>query len=119
MRFLSEGMRRPNFIHERSRIHTHSQRTFGCTDQEGKEDWISNEVSGARGTTFYTLISKCHRQGLDATASPPKAWAAEQAKIRQALAQTAGVPMSIERLSRIGLRGLGFTDTNIHHEHVI
>ena len=49
----------------------------------------------------------------------PKAWAAEQAKIRQALAQTAGVPMSIERLSKIGLRGLGFTDTNIHHEHVI
>ena len=34
MRFLSEGMRRPNFIHERSRIHAHGQRTFGCSYQE-------------------------------------------------------------------------------------
>ena len=28
MRFLSEGMRRPNFIHEISRIHAHSQSTL-------------------------------------------------------------------------------------------
>ena len=31
MRFLSEGIRRPNFIHEVSRIRVHSQSTFGCS----------------------------------------------------------------------------------------
>ena len=29
MRFLSEGIRRPNFIHEVSRIHAHSQSPIG------------------------------------------------------------------------------------------
>jgi len=80
----------------------------------GKKNWLfmGDAQTGARAATFYTLISNAHREGIDATAYltdifkrlptetnqsahrlTPKAWAAEQAKIRQALAQTAVVPM--------------------------
>jgi hypothetical protein len=80
----------------------------------GKKNWLfmGDAQTGARAATFYTLISNAHREGIDATAYltdifkrlptetnqsahrlTPKAWAAEQAKIRQALAQTAVAPM--------------------------
>lgn len=80
----------------------------------GKKNWLfmGDAQTGARAATFYTLISNAHREGIDVTAYltdifkrlptetnqsahrlTPKAWAAEQAKIRQALAQTAVVPM--------------------------
>jgi hypothetical protein len=76
----------------------------------GKKNWLfmGDAQSGARAATFYTLISNCHRQGIDATAYltdifkrlptetnqtihrlTPKAWAAEQAAKRHALAQSA------------------------------
>lgn len=75
----------------------------------GKKNWlfIGDAQSGDRAATFYTLIDHCHRQGIDATAYltdiftrlpretnqtvhrlTPKAWAVEQASLRQAVAQT-------------------------------
>lgn len=80
----------------------------------GKKNWLfmGDAQSGARAATFYTLISNCQRQGIDATAYltdifqrlpaetnqsvhrlTPKAWAAEQAAKRHALAQSAVVQM--------------------------
>jgi transposase/regulator of replication initiation timing len=80
----------------------------------GKKNWLfmGDAQSGARAATFYTLISNCHRQGIDATAYltdifkrlptetnqtihrlTPKAWAADQAAKRHSLAQTAIVQM--------------------------
>ena len=76
----------------------------------GKKNWLfmGDAQSGARAATFYTLISNCHRQGIDATAYltdifkrlptetnqtihrlTPEAWTAEQAAKRHALAQSA------------------------------
>jgi transposase len=80
----------------------------------GKKNWLfmGDAQSGARAATFYTLISNCHRQGIDATSYltdifkrlptetnqtvhrlTPKAWAAEQAAKRHSLAQSAIVQM--------------------------
>ena len=80
----------------------------------GKKNWLfmGDPTSGDRAATFYTLIGNCHRQGNNAEAYltdifqrlptetnrtvhrlTPKAWAAEQAALRQALAQSAVVPM--------------------------
>lgn len=80
----------------------------------GKKNWLfmGDAQSGARAATFYTLISNCHRAGIDATAYladifkrlpletnqsvhrlTPKAWAAEQAALRQALAQATVVQL--------------------------
>ena len=80
----------------------------------GKKNWLfmGDAKSGARAATFYTLISNCHRQSIDATAYltdifkrlpteknhtvhrlTPKDWAAEQAAKRHALAQSALVQM--------------------------
>ena len=73
---------------------------------------MGDAQSGARAVTFYTLISNCHRQGIDATAYltdifkrlptetnqtihrlTPKVWAADQATKLNALAQSAIVHM--------------------------
>lgn len=80
----------------------------------GKKNWLfmGDAASGDRAATFYTLIGNCHRQGINAEAYltdlfkrlsietnqtvhrlTPKAWAAEQAALRQALAQSAVLPM--------------------------
>jgi transposase len=80
----------------------------------GKRNWLfmGDAQSGARAATFYTLIGNCHREGIEATAYltdvftrlptetnrtvhrlTPKAWAAEQASMRQALAQTVFMPV--------------------------
>ena len=80
----------------------------------GKKNWLfmGDAQSGARAATFYTLIGNCHRQGIDATSYlsdlfkrlptetnqtvhrlTPKAWAADQAAMRHALAQSAVVQM--------------------------
>jgi hypothetical protein len=80
----------------------------------GKKNWLfmGDPQTGTRAATFYTLIGNAHREGIDATAYltdifkrlptetnqtaqrlTPKAWAAEQATLRQALAQSAVVPM--------------------------
>ena len=80
----------------------------------GKKNWLfmGDPTSGDRAATFYTLIGNCHRQGINAEAYltdifqrlptetnqtvhrlTPKAWAAEQATLRQALAQSAVLPM--------------------------
>ena len=80
----------------------------------GKKNWLfmGDPTSGDRAATFYTLIGNCHRQGINAEAYltdifkrlptetnqtvrrlTPKAWAAEQAALRQALAQSAVLPM--------------------------
>jgi hypothetical protein len=74
----------------------------------GKKNWLfmGDAQSGQRAATFYTLIDHCHRLGTDATAYltdiftrlpsetnqtvhrlTPKAWAAEQAALRQAVTQ--------------------------------
>lgn len=81
-----------------------------CPTAIGKKNWLfmGDAQSGARAATFYTLITNCHRQGIDATAYltgifqrlPTEtnqtihrltlnAWAAEQAAKRHALAQSA------------------------------
>jgi hypothetical protein len=78
----------------------------------GKKNWLfmGDSTSGERAATFYTLIGNCHREGIDAFAYltdvfkrlpaetnksvhrlTPKAWAAEQAAVRQALAQSAAL----------------------------
>lgn len=80
----------------------------------GKKNWLfmGDAQSGARAATFYTLITNCHRQCIDATSYQtdifkrlptetnqsvhsltPKAWAADQATMRHALAQSAVVQM--------------------------
>ena len=80
----------------------------------GKKNWLfmGDPTTGDRAATFYTLIGNCHRQGINAEAYltnifqrlptetnqtvqrlTPKAWAAEQATLRQALAQSAVLPM--------------------------
>ena len=80
----------------------------------GKKNWLfmGDAQSGARAATFYTLIGNCHRAGIDATAYltdlfkrlptetnqtvhrlTPNAWAAEQAALRHALAQSAVAPV--------------------------
>ena len=80
----------------------------------GKKNWLfmGDATTGDRAATFYTLIGNCHRQGINAEAYltdmfkrlptetnqtvhrlTPKAWAAEQAALRQALAQSAVLPM--------------------------
>ena len=80
----------------------------------GKKNWLfmGDPTSGDRAATFYTLIGNCHRQGINAEAYltdifkrlptetnrtvyrlTPKAWAAEQAALRKALAQSAVLPM--------------------------
>ena len=79
----------------------------------GKKNWLfmGDAQTGSRAATFYTLIDNCHRTGIDATAYltdifkrlptetnktvhrlTPRAWAAEQAAMRQALAQSLVVP---------------------------
>jgi transposase len=78
----------------------------------GKKNWLfmGDAQTGARAATFYTLISNAQREGVDATTYltdifkrlptetthtvhrlTPNAWAAEQAALRQALAQSAVV----------------------------
>ena len=78
----------------------------------GKKNWLfmGDAQTGARAATFYTLISNAQRERVDATTYlteifkrlptetthtvhrlTPKAWAAEQAALRQALAQSAVV----------------------------
>ncbi len=80
----------------------------------GKKNWLfmGDAQTGQRAATFYTLIGNCHREGVDATAYltdifkrlptetnqtvhrlTPKAWAAEQATMRQALAQAVVAPV--------------------------
>jgi hypothetical protein len=80
----------------------------------GKKNWLfmGDATTGDRAATFYTLIGNCHRQGINAEAYltdmfkrlptetnqtvhrlTPKAWAAEQAALRQALAQSAVLPL--------------------------
>ena len=80
----------------------------------GKKNWLfmGDATTGDRAATFYTLIGNCHRQGINAEAYltdifkrlptetnqtvhrlTPKAWAAEQAALRQALVQSAVLPM--------------------------
>jgi hypothetical protein len=80
----------------------------------GKKNWLfmGDATTGDRAATFYTLIGNCHRQGINAEAYltdmfkrlptetnqtvhrlTPKAWAAEQAALRQALAQSAVLAM--------------------------
>ncbi len=80
----------------------------------GKKNWLfmGDPTTGDRAATFYTLIGNCHRQGINAEAYltdifkrlltktnqtvhrlTPKAWAAEQATLRQALVQSAVLPM--------------------------
>lgn len=80
----------------------------------GKKNWLfmGDATTGDRAATFYTLIGNCHRQGINAEAYltdifqrlptetnqtvhrlTPKAWAAEQTALRQALAQSAALPM--------------------------
>ena len=80
----------------------------------GKKNWLfmGDAQSGARAATFYTLIGNCHRAGINAEAYlteifkrlptetnqtahrlTPKNWAAEQVALRQALAQTAVMPV--------------------------
>ena len=80
----------------------------------GKKNWLfmGDPTTGDRAATFYTLIGNCHRRGINAAAYltdifqrlptetnhnvhrlTPKAWAAEQATLRQALAQSAVLPM--------------------------
>jgi transposase len=75
----------------------------------GKKNWLfmGDSQTGSRAATFYTLIGNCHREGINATAYltdiftrlpaatnqtvhrlTPKAWAAEQAALRQAVVQT-------------------------------
>ncbi|MDZ4286995.1 MAG: transposase [Prosthecobacter sp.] len=75
----------------------------------GKKNWLfmGDAQSGDRAAAFYTLIGNCHREGIDAIAYltdiftrlpsetnqtvhrlTPKAWAAEQAALLQAVAQT-------------------------------
>lgn len=78
----------------------------------GKKNWLfmGDATTGERAATFYTLIGNCHREGLNAEAYltsiferlpretnqtvhrlTPKAWAAEQSALHQALAQSAVV----------------------------
>ncbi len=78
----------------------------------GKKNWLfmGDAQSGSRAATFYTLISNCHREGINATAYltdiftrlptetnqtvhrlTPKAWAAQQAARSQALVQSAAL----------------------------
>ncbi len=80
----------------------------------GKKNWLfmGDATTGDRAATFYTLIGNCHRQGINAEAYltdifkrlptetnqtvhrlTPKVWAAEQAALRQALAQSAVLPL--------------------------
>ena len=80
----------------------------------GKKNWLfmGDKESGSRAATFYTLIGNCHREGLNAETYltsiferlpyetnqtvhrlTPKAWAAEQSALRQAVAQTAVLPV--------------------------
>lgn len=80
----------------------------------GKKNWLfmGDAQTGSRAAIFYTLIDNCHRTGIDATAYltdifkrlptetnktvhrlTPQAWAAEQAAVRQALAQSVVVSM--------------------------
>jgi transposase len=80
----------------------------------GKKNWLfmGDAMTGDRAATFYTLIGNCHRQGINAEAYltdifkrlptetnqtvqqlTPQAWAAEQAALRQALAQSAVMPV--------------------------
>ena len=80
----------------------------------GKKNWLfmGDATTGDRAATFYMLIGNCHRQGINAEAYltdmfkrlptetnqtvhrlTPKAWAAEQAALRQALAQSAVLAM--------------------------
>ena len=80
----------------------------------GKKNWLfmGDPSTGDRAATFYTLIGNCHRQGINAEAYltdifkrlptetnqtvhrlTPKAWAAEQATLRQAVMQSAVVSM--------------------------
>lgn len=80
----------------------------------GKKNWLfmGDAQSGSRAAAFYTLIGNCHRAGIDATAYltdlfkrlptvtnrtvnrlTPHAWAAEQAAMRQAVAQSVVVPL--------------------------
>jgi len=80
----------------------------------GKKNWlfIGDAQTGDRAATFYTLIGNCHREGIDAEAYltdifkrlptatnqtvhrlTPKAWAAERAAMRQALAQAVVAPV--------------------------
>lgn len=75
----------------------------------GKKNWLfmGDPQTGSRAATFYTLIGNCHREGINATAYltdiftrlptetnqtvhrlTPKAWAAGQAAMRQAVVQT-------------------------------
>jgi hypothetical protein len=72
---------------------------------------MGDAESGSRAATFYTLISNAQREGINAEAYltdifkrisfettrtihrlTPKAWAAEQAALRQALAQATVAP---------------------------
>lgn len=78
----------------------------------GKKNWLfmGDKDSGARAATFYTLIGNCHRESINAEAYladvferlpketnqtvhrlTPKAWATEQAALKQALLQSAMV----------------------------
>ncbi len=80
----------------------------------GKKNWLfmGDAQTGARAATFYTLISNAQREGINAEAYltdifkripmettrtihrlTPKAWAAEQTALRQALAQSAVAQM--------------------------
>ena len=80
----------------------------------GKKNWLfmGDAQTGARAATFYTLIGNCHRVGIDATTYltdlfkrlptetnqtvhrlTPQAWATEQIAMRNALAQSAMLPM--------------------------
>jgi hypothetical protein len=73
---------------------------------------MGDATKGDRAATFYTLIGNCPRQGINAEAYltdifkrlptqtnqtvhrlTPQAWAAEQAALRQALAQSAVLPV--------------------------
>ena len=78
----------------------------------GKKNWLfmGDASTGERAATFYTLIGNAHREGINAEAYladmlrrlssettktvhrlTPKAWAADQSALKQALVQTAVV----------------------------
>ena len=110
---LIENAIRPSAIGKKNCLRLRSQASLECAAIAGGR-WLfmGDPTSGDRAATFYTLIGNCHRQGINAEAYltdifqrlptetnktvhrlTPKAWAAEQAALRQALVQSAILPM--------------------------
>lgn len=110
---LIENAIRPSAISKKNCLRLRSQASLKHAAVAARR-WLfmGDPTSGDRAATFYTLIGNCHRQGINAEAYltdvfkrlptetnktvhrlTPKAWAAEQAALRQALAQSAVLPM--------------------------